>query len=216
MGPIICAQAWTEDNQPIGSGTEFSGCIKEITCRWNLINPNGEQGTTKWELNGERRCQHPTELPPDATWDGSSWVADGECMLPGTWCVLATIAGQEMNRTCFTITEETPAPSMSQDLRIDSIDFPDQVSADGTSAVGTIRFTAPNGISYVYFNVVDASDFSSFGFDPRDYITEGDVTQGAFDFHIWCAVPQDVTLRGTLYDVNENSSPPVDFSFSCR
>ncbi|MDY7039413.1 MAG: FecR family protein [Chloroflexota bacterium] len=113
----------------------------------------------------------------------------------------------------------TPVPPtvVSGSPTIISIDFPGQVAADGSSVRGTVRFRDPDGdINWVTFDVVRATDFTSFEYNPLDSVIEGDVTDGVFAFYIWCNIDQTVTLRTTLSDEAGNSSAPVDFSFTCR
>lgn len=98
-----------------------------------------------------------------------------------------------------------------------AVDFPGQIPADGSSFDGVVRFKDPDGdINRAAFEVINAVDFSGFDFNPVASLVEGNVTAGAASFHLWCATPQQVTMRVTLHDTAGNSSPPVDFSFSCQ
>lgn len=109
-------------------------------------------------------------------------------------------------------TEVTSAPPS-----ITSIDFPGQIPADGSSVRGTVGFRDPDGdINWVTFDVVQATNFTPFEYNPVESLVEGDTTDGVFAFRIWCNIDQSVTLRTTLYDEAGNSSGPVDFSFSCK
>jgi len=74
----------------------------------------------------------------------------------------------------------------------------------------------PDGdINWVTFDVVQATNFTAFEFDPHESLAEGDTTNGVFAFYIWCNLNQSVTLRTTLHDEAGNSSNSVDFSFTC-
>lgn len=97
------------------------------------------------------------------------------------------------------------------------IDFPSEITADGTSVHGTVRFQDPDGdVNWVTFDVINATRFTPFAFNPIESLVEGDVRDGTFGFHMWCGTAQNVTLRVTLFDAAGNSSAPVDFSFSCK
>ena len=97
------------------------------------------------------------------------------------------------------------------------IDFPSEISADGTSVHGTVRFQDPDSdVNWVTFDVINATDFTPFAFNPIESLIEGDARDGTFGFHTWCGTAQNVTLRVTLFDAAGNSSAPVDFSFSCK
>jgi len=110
----------------------------------------------------------------------------------------------------------TPRPTLPPPTIL-SIDFPSQIPADGSHIAGRVRFKDPDGdINRVTFDVVSASDFTPFEFNPLDYLVEGDATEGVFGFHTWSETVQQVTLRVTLYDAAGNSSTPVDFTFNCE
>jgi len=97
------------------------------------------------------------------------------------------------------------------------IDFPSEITADGTSVHGTVRFQDPDGdVNWVTFDVINATRFTPFAFNPIESLVEGDARDGTFGFHTWCSTAQNVTLRVTLFDAAGNSSAPVDFSFSCK
>ncbi len=98
-----------------------------------------------------------------------------------------------------------------------SIDFPNQIPADGSSFSGKVRFKDSDGdINRVTFEVISSVNFTPFEFKPLWSLVEGNATDGAFTFNIKCGTAQPVTLRVTLYDTAGNSSAPVDFSFNCQ
>jgi len=100
---------------------------------------------------------------------------------------------------------------------ITSIDFPSQITADGSSFTGRVWFKDSDGdINRVTFDVVSSVNFTPFEFKPLWSLVEGNATDGAFTFNIQCGTAQQVTLRVTLHDTAENSSAPVDFSFTCQ
>jgi hypothetical protein len=115
-----------------------------------------------------------------------------------------------------------PAPTatprvVSGPPKIISVDFPSEIPSDGTSVGGTVRFQDPDGdVNWVTFDVISASDFTPFAYNPLESLAEGDATGGTFGFHIWCGMAQTVSLRVTLLDAAGNSSAPVDFGFSCK
>lgn len=98
-----------------------------------------------------------------------------------------------------------------------SIDFPSRVPADGSDVSGEVRFRDPDGdIQWAYFDVVEATDFTPFHFDPTESLVAGDAKAGAFRFYVWLNTPQRVTLRVTLVDRAGNASEPVEFTFEGR
>jgi hypothetical protein len=110
----------------------------------------------------------------------------------------------------------TPIP-ISGPPTIISIDFPSQIPADGSSVLGTVQFQDPDGdVSWITFDVIRATDFTPFEFNPLESLAEGDATGGTVEFYLWCVTVQNVAMRVTLFDAVENRSAPVDFGFSCR
>ncbi len=98
-----------------------------------------------------------------------------------------------------------------------SIDFPDQIPADGSSLEGAVRFRDSDGdVNRVTFDVVSATDFTSFEFKPLWSLAAGDALDGVFTFNMQCGVAQQVILQVTLHDTAGNSSTPVDFDFNCQ
>jgi len=80
-----------------------------------------------------------------------------------------------------------------------------------------VWFQDPDGdVNWVTFDVISATDFTPFAFNPIESLVEGDARDGTFGFHMWCGTVQDVTLRVTLFDAAGNSSVAVDFAFSCK
>ena len=112
----------------------------------------------------------------------------------------------------------TPTPTaVPGPPTIISIDFPSEVAAGGDAVGGTVRFQDPDGdVNWVAFDVVSATEFTPFAFNPAEHLDEGQTRDGTFGFHMWCSTVQNVTLRVTLFDAAGNSSAPVNFSFSCR
>jgi hypothetical protein len=110
----------------------------------------------------------------------------------------------------------TPVP-ISEPPTITAIDFPSQIPADGSSVPGTVQFQDPDGdVDWITFDVLRATDFTPFEFNPLESLAEGDARGGTVEFYLWCVTAQDVTLQVTLFDAAGNSSAPVDFGFSCR
>jgi hypothetical protein len=110
----------------------------------------------------------------------------------------------------------TPMP-ISEPPTIISIDFPSQIPADGSYVPGTVQFQDPDGdVSWITFDVIRATDFTPFEFNPLESLAEGDATGGTVEFYTWCVTVQNVAMRVTLFDAAGNSSAPVDFGFSCR
>ena len=192
----------------------------------------GEQATAE-------RGQPPSPPVPMDEAERALWAAEGgePDMAPPTPTPTSTPTATSTSTPTPTITPRpptatlvpptaTPLPSTATPVpptvvsgppTIISIDFPGQIPADGTSIRGTVRFRDPNGdINWVTFDVVRATDFTSFEYNPLDSVVEGDATDGVFAFHIWCNIDQTVTLRTTLHDEAGNSSAPADFSFSCK
>ena len=168
MGPIIFAEDWNwEAGEPINPGTTFSAdSLTEIWARWTLSNPCGEEGVVKWYHDGVHVCQHETGKL-EGSYDGSGWTADEEWIEPGLWCVAVYIFDTLMTEGCFTVTDQAVAPPMSVPPTVLSIDFPSQIPADGTGVDGSVRFRDPDGdVNWVTFDVVSASDFESFAFNP--------------------------------------------------
>ena len=100
---------------------------------------------------------------------------------------------------------------------IDSISFPDEIVADGEWNNGTVSFSDPDGdIVRAYFKAVSGYTFSPFDFNPMDSLKEGDATDGAFGFSIWCAgSTRYIELEVTLKDQADNMSDAETFGFTC-
>lgn len=217
MGAPLFAEAWDWDaGVPVKPGTEFpANSTREVWARWTLSNPCNEVGVVKWYHDGLHVCQHDTDELTGA-YDGSGWTADEEWLEPGLWCVAVWIGDAKMTEGCFTVVEQAAAPPSSGAPEILSIEFPSPIPADGTPFDGRLQFRDSEGdINYVGFDVT-SGDFSGFGFNPMDFIVEGNVEQGVSLFNMHCNIVQNVTMRVTLYDAAGNSSPPLDFSFSCQ
>jgi len=90
------------------------------------------------------------------------------------------------------------------------IDFPNTIASDGSREFGRVGFEDSDAdIIQVRFEVVEATDFSSFSFNPK--ITGR--TNGAFEFFIFSKIEQTVTLSVTLVDEAGNESFPAEFTF---
>lgn len=91
-----------------------------------------------------------------------------------------------------------------------SVEFPEEIPADGSEVAGTVRFRDPDAdVIEARFEVVQAELFDSFKFDP--YV-EGQ-SEGEFTFVIFSFFPQEITLRVVLMDRAGHASPPVEFRF---
>jgi len=98
----------------------------------------------------------------------------------------------------------------SVDPRITRIEFPSTIASDGQSVKGVVRFNAPSGtLVKAQFDVVKASFFMPFGFDPE----VKDTPKGTFEFYISGVLAQTVTLRLTLTDEAGHTSKPKTFRF---
>ncbi|OGF54354.1 MAG: hypothetical protein A2Z21_07490 [Candidatus Fraserbacteria bacterium RBG_16_55_9] len=103
-----------------------------------------------------------------------------------------------------------PTPPPSAAPTITSIEFPEQIQADGQEVLGSVGFQDPDGdIIEVRFEVVQAILFEPFHFDPE---AKGQ-RKGQFDFAVYTVIPQDIILRVALVDQAGHESPPVEFSF---
>lgn len=91
------------------------------------------------------------------------------------------------------------------------IDFPAQIPSDGSKVFGRVGFSDRNGdINLARFEVVSATDFAPFSFNPQ---LKGS-TEGVFEFFVFSQIAQQVTLRVTLTDEAGNASQPTLFSFA--
>jgi len=94
---------------------------------------------------------------------------------------------------------------------IADIEFPSQIDADGEYVKGIVHFKAAGSdVVYAQFDVVAASFFVPFGFDPQ----VAGAAQGQFEFYMATVIPQQVTLRLTLTDAQGHTSAPKEFSFT--
>lgn len=93
------------------------------------------------------------------------------------------------------------------------IEFPETISADGSEALGTVRFRDRDGdIVLAEFRVVAASAFEPFSFDPE----VAGQREGSFPFVVFSYLPQKVTLELTLTDRLGHRSQPKRFSFTAE
>lgn len=94
--------------------------------------------------------------------------------------------------------------------QITFISFDAEIKADGNPVSGFVGFKDPDGdVIRAEFDVVQATDFQPFSFDPK---VKG-AKEGVFEFALATRVPQRVTLKLTLVDEAGNRSQPKDFSF---
>ncbi len=93
------------------------------------------------------------------------------------------------------------------------IQFPKEITADGTSVRGQVRFRDPDGdIVRVEFAVVEALVFAPFAYDPG----VAGLVEGEFEFGIYTVIPQEIVLRATLIDAQGQRSQPAEFRFIAR
>lgn len=103
------------------------------------------------------------------------------------------------------------APQISESPLITDIEFLPQIDADGEYVKGIVHFKAAGSdVVYAQFDVVGATFFAPFGFDPQ----VAGVTEGQFEFYMATVIPQQVTLRLTLTDAQGRTSEPKEFSFT--
>lgn len=102
-------------------------------------------------------------------------------------------------------TPKTNAPEIMQ------VQFPAEITADGNSVAGHVRFRDLDGdVVQAEFEVVEALVFTPFAFDPG---VQG-VTDGTFEFSVFTVIPQEVALRVTLIDAQGHRSQPMEFRFT--
>ena len=90
------------------------------------------------------------------------------------------------------------------------VDFPNEIASDGSRAFGRVGFQDSDAdISLVNFEVIEATEFNSFSFNPK---IEGR-TEGAFEFFIFSFIDQQITIEVTLEDSAGNISFPQLFTF---
>lgn len=95
--------------------------------------------------------------------------------------------------------------------KIISIEFPQEIPADGSKRSGTIYFKDRDGdVIWVQFYAL-VGNAGSEGFAPPVYGQK----EGAFGFDLRCNQPQTITYRVTLKDKAGNRSDPFDFTFTC-
>jgi len=91
------------------------------------------------------------------------------------------------------------------------VDFPKEISADGTPVQGTVGFRDSNGgLLKAIFAVAAADDFQPFEVDLSSFQGQ---EEGGFSFEISTTSSQKVTLNLTLLDQEGNASPSVLFTF---
>lgn len=90
------------------------------------------------------------------------------------------------------------------------INFDSPIPADGSRAFGRVGFEDQDeDIILIKFEVVEASDFVSFSFNPKKY----GHSEGVIEFFVFSRIEQEVTLRVSLVDEAGNESFPAEFSF---
>lgn len=90
------------------------------------------------------------------------------------------------------------------------VEFPKEITADGNSVTGQVRFRDLDGdIVRAEFDVVEATVFTPFAYDPE---VQG-VQEGTFEFSVYTVISQEIVLRVTLIDAQGQRSRPVEFRF---
>jgi peptide/nickel transport system substrate-binding protein len=168
-------------------------------------------GTVTQELLGVVEVAEPVEEPA-AEPTGTSVAPTATPTLPP-----ATATPTSIPPTATPTRVPPTATPLSSAPVILSVDFAEQIPADGTEVTGRIHFRDPGGdVSWAAFEVVSAERFDGFAFNPAQFLASGDAREGSFLFHLWCTRAQQVTLRARLRDAAGNQSAPVDFTFECR
>jgi DNA-binding beta-propeller fold protein YncE len=91
------------------------------------------------------------------------------------------------------------------------IDFSNTIPADGSRAFGRVGFEdLDEDIVLVKFEVIEATEFTSFSFNPK---IQGR-TEGVFEFFIFSRIEQTIVLSVSLVDEAGNQSFPAEFSFN--
>jgi hypothetical protein len=91
-----------------------------------------------------------------------------------------------------------------------SVEFPEEIPADGSEVSGKVRFRDPDAdVIEARFEVVEAELFDSFRFNPH---VEGQ-SEGEFVFMIFSFFPQEIALRVVLVDRAGHRSEPFEFRF---
>ncbi len=104
--------------------------------------------------------------------------------------------------------DKAPRASTPEILQVE---FPKEITADGSSVTGHVRFRDLDGdVVQAEFEVVEALAFTPFAFDPG---MQG-VTDGTFEFSVFTVIPQEVALRVTLIDAQGHRSQPMEFRFT--
>ncbi len=90
------------------------------------------------------------------------------------------------------------------------IDFPPQIASDGSKFYGRVGFEYTDAdIILAQFDVVDATEFEPFSFNPK---IEGR-SEGVFEFFVFSKIEQVISLKVTLIDKAGNKSFPKEFKF---
>lgn len=110
----------------------------------------------------------------------------------------------------------TPSSTPSRPIILD-IEFPANISGNGTTYNGELSFVDDNGdINRLTIEVISATEFGSADYDPTGYIIDGNNYRGTTQLYIWCKGAQSVRLRATLFDQAGLKSNSMDFSFTCQ
>jgi hypothetical protein len=228
-GSAVAAVRDTHFSVRVAAGTTFisvaAGQVELTAQKQSVMVAAGQQAAVE-----PGQPPSPPEPMRDEEWE--QWAAEAEAVrieeldraLPTatptpthTPTATATPTAKPRARPTATATV-TPTPTAAPGPpAILSIDFPPEIPADKTTIGGTVRFQDPDGnVNWVTFDVVSATEFTPFSFNPMESLVGGETRDGAFTFNIWCATVQRVEMRVTLSDEAGNSSASVNFSFSCK
>jgi len=128
--------------------------------------------------------------------------------LQGRWRVDVTIGGC----LCASVPFSIGYLGDAWRPRITEIEFPGEVTADGSRTYGWVTFTDPDAdVSWVRFTAVEGL-FSGFEFDPD----VGGQTAGRFSFYVYTRLAQTVRLEVVLYDHAGHASAPAYLTFRSR
>jgi hypothetical protein len=98
---------------------------------------------------------------------------------------------------------------------VEEVVFPPSIPGDGIPRFGHVGFSDPDGdIVFASFDVVSdtcGGCFTPFAFDPNVF----GLTEGSFDFFMWCVGSFSWTLAVTLEDAQGNISDPHEFTTTC-
>jgi len=131
-------------------------------------------------------------------------LAIAAVLLVGPWFKQTPVADENVD-----VVETEPLGSVTTP-KITSIDFPEQIEANGQKYGGSVHFENANAdIVQAKFEVVEAKLFDSFGFNPK----LEDQSEGSFPFTLFTVFPQQITFKVTLVNAKGLESEPFEFSF---